>query len=319
MGGDVLTPDRPRATVRRLRVAIRARHGPPTETDLVKAFLPCLLLLATGAPAQNLLTNGDFELGSLTGWQQNNFGSASGPAVQQFNVNGFGATNAFGVQVGTTPVGIEQTVPLVAGRQYLFRADFAGDHPYSHSNGDGGQWEVAVGGAAIASGTLGGITGFETLRRHVCAPFVATATAPTAVEFRIVRGFLASGVRNYVDDVELIETTTPIVCVEGPRQIGTTMDIAVVGTAGAPYAVFLSDGALPTPGIVIPGIAGALRLAPPLIVQVGGGFLGRSGRGGFQLPLPNDVGLVGFPLYWQGLELGGAPSFGSLHFYPLRQ
>lgn len=303
----------------RARARRTARATSVTEIDLVKALFPCLLLLAAGSPAQNLLTNGDFELGSLTGWQQNNFGAGSGPAVQQFDVGGFGATNAFGVQVGSMAVGIEQTVPLVAGRQYLFRADFAGDHPYAHNNSDGGQWEVAVGGVAIASGRLGGINGFETLRQHVCVPFVATATAATAVEFRILRSYNASGVRNYVDDVELIETTTPIVCIAGPRQIGTTMDVAVIGTPGAPYGVFLSDAVLPAPGIVIPGIAGEFRLMPPLVVQVGGGFLGRSGRGGFQLPLPNDPGLVGYPLYWQGVEPGGAPSFGSLHFYRLRQ
>lgn len=285
--------------------------------SLLLGLLPLALALAPALTGQNLLTNGDFEGGTLNGWTQIGFGTAINPTVQSFDVTGLGATQAFGVGVGMPPAGLGQQVPLATGVAYLLRADFAGEHPFSHTNADGGNYEVFVGGTSIARGSLGTITGFETLRQHVCIAFAVPATGPTNVELRIFRGFNASGVRNYLDNVELIPTTLPVVCIHEARRIGTTVNVDVTGTPNTPFAVLLSSGRLPAPGLVIPGIRGSLLLSPVLIVQLTSGVLDASGAASSPLPLPNNPWMVGMPLWFQGFEGGAAPSLGSLHAYPL--
>jgi hypothetical protein len=245
-------------------------------------------------------------------------GTGSNPVVQSFDVTGLGATQAFGVAVGSVRVVLTQPVPLAAGLTYLFRADFAGDHPFSHSNADGGRWEVFAGGNSVGIGSLGGISGFQTLRQHVCFAFTVPSSGPTNIEFRVFRNYATSGVRNYVDNIELSSTTLPILCIHAARSIGTAVDMHVTGTSNALYFAFLSHTSLPPPGLMVPGIQGSLRVSPVLMILVAAGALDGAGAGRSRLPLPNDPSLVGIPLYFQGLEATtAAMSLGSLHTYPL--
>jgi hypothetical protein len=92
----------------------------------------------------------------------------------------------------------------------------------------------------------------------------------------------------------------------------------VTGTPNAAFFVFLSPTSLAPPGLVVPGIAGSLRVSPVLMVLLAVGALDGTGVNTAKLPLPNDPSLVGVPLYFQGLEAAGAAlSLGPLHTYPL--
>jgi len=281
-------------------------------------LLPLLLLaLAPSLPAQpNLVKNGDFQTSALVPWVQT--GSGYNPKVEQFDVTGLGATYCFGVQVDKTHVVLTQKVPVTPGIPFLFEADLAGDHPYSHTNGDGGRWEIFVAGTKIDSGSFGSLTGFQTKRVHVCRTFLPTKGGQVDLEIHIYRNYNTSGVRNYVDNVRLSLITYPALCIREERKIGTTVTLQAEGTPMAAWLALVAPISHPT-GIYFPGVSGSLRLVPAPLLVLTAGTLGNAGTDQKKLPLPADTALVGVSLFFQGVQADktSALSLGSLHHYPL--
>lgn len=120
------------------------------------------LSCAVRAGATELVTNGNFATGDLTGWTLSilnggSIGYAPDPQVTVFNVTGAGPTNAAEFQVGSniseSPGGVRLAQTVVSeGGQVAFHMDLA---TLAGSNADGGTFTaylVGVGSGLFASG-----------------------------------------------------------------------------------------------------------------------------------------------------------------------
>ncbi|WP_282610416.1 PEP-CTERM sorting domain-containing protein [Pelagibius sp. Alg239-R121] len=179
------------------------------------AFLSALVatLLFASTASANLITNGDFETGDLSGWTV--FTTADGtngipPAVTSFDTTGGGASRAARFRVGRdtetigTPEGggIFQNINVLAAGILNIGLDIASDNDSVFFNADGGLFALLFDNVVVDSFGFGEIDDNSTERAALAAAVNATAGLH---EIRIVmtRGFgqSSSTPDQYIDNV----------------------------------------------------------------------------------------------------------------------
>ncbi|MCB9888659.1 MAG: hypothetical protein H6836_03710 [Planctomycetes bacterium] len=282
-----------------------------------RLHLTSFFVLLTGAlPAQNLVTNGDFNSGNSNGWTF--AGYTLGAAVDMFDTNGIGSSNCFNCRPGGqvtpppyAPNSMAQNVLVIQGIEHLFTCDLANSRLVNLSNADGGTVEVYVDNVLVARHAFGNYVSGSTNRNRLCARFTPTATGQKELKITFHRNYLTSTGTNptptvYIDNISLIASPNlPVLCPRGERKVGTTMNLEVSGTANAQFALFVSPAALSS-GFQIPGFGGLWWLGNPLLQVVNGLPLDAGGLNTLNLPVPNVPGLAGLPLYWQAIQASGS-------------
>ncbi len=185
-------------------------------------------LVALGAPAlaANVVTNGDFATGDLTGWTA--FQTASGttgsglPTVVSFNTTGAGDSNSAKFNVGGaaastngTPQGggISQVVNVTGG-SYVFNAYFASlNDADGQVNSDAGTFTLLVDGHAAESVTLGGFDfPYQELTGSLADTIALSAGAHT-IGLEIARNYISNGdltPTEYLTDISLASAVSAV-------------------------------------------------------------------------------------------------------------
>jgi hypothetical protein len=180
----------------------------------------CLAAPAVAGAAGNLVTNGDFETGDLTGWTT--FTTPNGtlgtgfPTVAMFDTTGTGASNAAKFEVGEVSFtglrvggGIYQSVTTPASL-FSVSADTAVLHTFAAFNTDCGLFELLVDGQVVASHAYGQCFQNVTVRFTLSATGLALTAGSHEIRIRMTRPFIARLNQTpfqYVDNVTLTNTT----------------------------------------------------------------------------------------------------------------
>ncbi|MCA8955913.1 MAG: hypothetical protein KDC87_07555 [Planctomycetes bacterium] len=295
-------------------------------------FSAAVAALALSIPAQNLVTNGDFETGSLAPWTES--GQVLGSRVSQHDCDGAGSSYTFNCEHGGNstqtklPNGyypgnaIEQNVLLVQSVEYLFMADVQVQNIQSPTSGnaDAGKVEVFADGVSVGLFDFGSYTANDDERNRMCFTFTATTTGQKPLKIEFSRKYYSS-VRTptaFVDNVVLVQSPLrPIICPRGERAIGTTVNIDIEGTANAQFALYLALKKLAS-GVQIPGFGGAWWLDGVNVQLFIQSFDG-SGKFTFPAPVPNDPNLAGLLLHWQSIEAPSAVTIGQVTSFAFYQ
>ncbi len=166
----------------------------------INAIAISLGFLSTESRA-NLITNGDFATGDLTGWTV--FTTANGsngsglPTVTSFDVTGGGAQNAGKFEVGEVNFtgaeeggGLSQTVSLGAGL-VSFSVNIAATGDGTHTNSEGGVFSVLLDGVTEATFDAGQITANQIIRDTLSFTDSVAAGAHT-FELLVTRPFITA-------------------------------------------------------------------------------------------------------------------------------
>ncbi|MCK4871644.1 MAG: PEP-CTERM sorting domain-containing protein [Phycisphaerales bacterium] len=173
------------------------------------------LVCAMGAASvthADMMTNGDFETGDLTGWTVTNWngGSNGGTPVLIYDIDGAGpladsyAMKCSAYKTAGTHGGIRlmQTVTLDAGVEYSLDLDwsiYAGN-----SNSSGGRFRIIIDDEAIASYERGAVSGGASYYGELDATFTPTESRDYLVGVEITRKYAATGVYQYVDNFTMV-------------------------------------------------------------------------------------------------------------------
>jgi hypothetical protein len=175
------------------------------------------LMAAGAAPSRaNLLLNGDFETGDLTGW--GTYNTATGTAtttVSSFDVTGTGSSSAatfnlVGLTSGDYGVGdfqgggLVQSVSLAGGTYTLnFDAAAAGS-----GNADGGFFSLLFDNVVVDTWQVEDIN--STLRHTLSATLIGVAAGTHSVAVQVSRQYYpADSVTDYIDNVSLTAVPEP--------------------------------------------------------------------------------------------------------------
>lgn len=290
---------------------MRARRALPVFLSLATAWL------GTRLPAQNLITNGDFESGNTAGWTFSGF--TVKPMVMKFDVSGAGASLNFSNRPGskprTLPPGgsyrMDQTVLLLWGAEHLLTADIAVANTLPLTNADAGTIEFWAAGVLLKRVKFGGIFPKQVYRRQVCIRFRPASSGRKLfrVVFSRAWGANLGTPRHHIDNISLLRAPLwPLVCPRGERKIGGSLTLDIYGTARSPFVVYVA--ASRAKPLKIPGYLGAWSLPlPPASVPVFSGLFDTQGSKRILLPLPSAAFgfLAGVPLFWQGIDPGATP------------
>jgi len=172
-------------------------------------------VFAVSEGSQNLVSNGDFETGDLTGWTvfQTSSNGVTNEGVAMFDTTGSGASNAaeFNVgQVTNVPAvyeggGIYQTFNAPAGPWEVSTVAIAAWDQGTIANLDGGLFELLVDGAVVDSYDFGYINAGAVLRETLSATGSFASSGSHEVRIRITRPWTTSDEtpNQYVDNVNL--------------------------------------------------------------------------------------------------------------------
>lgn len=171
-----------------------------------------LALGTNSATAQELLANGNFGTGDLTGWTFTPTASAE-PTIAG-SVTPFMGSNAFRVNAGSSSSGVEgggtlsQTIALVAGQSYQVSAGKLAIASVNGSpNADGGTITLSLGGTVLHTFDVVQLAANEVQTDSYSAPFVASATGPAQFELLFTRSFpnfaVTPAVYHYADDLSV--------------------------------------------------------------------------------------------------------------------
>ncbi len=205
---------------------------------MTKMNMTSLLVAATlfgaalPASASNIVNNGDFQTGNLTGWSTFTYSAVGGTSptigtqwgegtVVSFDTTGSGASNAAVFNVGQTAGaccsdaggGIQQTFSVSTAGNYSFYMDIASVNDASGQlNGDPGTFNILVDGQTLAKKVVFGFdNAFEVIRSSVQGT-VGLATGSHVLQIEITRNAYAANTSTpleYVDNVSATLTGTP--------------------------------------------------------------------------------------------------------------
>jgi hypothetical protein len=174
--------------------------------------------LFSGQARANLVTNGNFQTGNLSGWTV--FTTANGtngsglPDVVPFNINGSGASDAAQFNVGEVNFdntsqggGLKQTITVPTTGAYTLMMDFASqDDANGTINVDAGTFAVIIDGSTVASDFLGNFTAANQVLMGKFDQTVDLAAGTYTFEVEITRKFTSDGAftpEEYVDNISL--------------------------------------------------------------------------------------------------------------------
>jgi hypothetical protein len=178
----------------------------------------CLFVGAGGTNAQELLVNGNFLSGNLTGWTFTP--DAQAEATITPTVDTFMGSSAFRVNTGSAASGIEaggvlsQSINLTAGQNYQVSAGKLAISVVNGSpNADGGTITVALGGTVLRVFDVMQIGANDTLTDSFSAPFTPAATGPAAFTVKFSRQFpnfsVTPALYHYADDLSVQAVPEP--------------------------------------------------------------------------------------------------------------
>lgn len=219
------------------------------KTKLLALATVGAVLLASSANA-NLITNGDFETGDLTGWSTFTTinGTLGTSGVVPFNTTGAGASNSARFRVGQvsfTPTihrggGIFQNISVLSAGTLDLGVDIASYSPF-HTNYSGGMVSLLLDGLVVASHDFGHIT-IGTTERSSLAATIAVTAGTHEVKILMTRPYIQTTAtpQQYLDNVtalltpDLPATVPPSQTAEVPEP--GTLAVFGIGLAGLGWA-----------------------------------------------------------------------------------
>lgn len=193
--------------------------------SLVVTGLLAVVGLIVRPAAADVITNGNFQTGTLAGWtvfttSSNGTNGAGLPDVVSFNTTGSGSSDAAHFDVGEviydlTPQGggLTQTISISAAGLYMLTEDFASQNSTGETNGDGGTFSILIDGTTVATDAFGDIGAHTTLMGSF-DELVSLSAGTHTIETEITRVFQSAAVGDntpdqYIDNISLIATPTP--------------------------------------------------------------------------------------------------------------
>ena len=177
-----------------------------------------VLIIAASSAQADLMNNGDFETGDLTGWTvftttNGTVGGPSLPDVVLFDTNNDGtATNSARFNVGRVDYyaggrrggGIYQNVNVGAPGSYRLQADVA--VASSYGNLDAGLFELLFDSIVVDSYDFGSISANDSDHALLAADLVGVTAGTHEVRIRMGRNFEIRDYtpRQYIDNVSLV-------------------------------------------------------------------------------------------------------------------
>lgn len=289
---------------------------------LIVAALVCGVSLP--AQGNEWVANGSFT-GTLAPWVMGGAYSVNPGLDAAFDTTGMGVSESFGCSAGgqVTPAPyppntIEQSIMVIQGLTYEFRADAAGSRQNAPTVGNadiGTIWaevdNVEVARFAFGSYTVSSLPGGEIKRAQIVGRFTPTTTGLVTLRISFERRYLAntSTPRVNIDNVSVRDVVGPTYWIAGNRKIGTTVSHEVRGAVNALYGTFVALGENPV-GAQFPGVNGLFYLDFATTVTMVLGLTDANGAATFSSAIPNDPIFLSMPLYYQAgtwgtqLELG---------------
>ncbi len=187
--------------------------------ECVLATVAAVCICASASSAE-LVTNGDFETGDLTGWE---FTPDPLSETKMFtNILPFMESQAFRVNPGTRfaftdrEAGgiLSQSIPLVAGRSYQVSVGVMAIQNFGGiNNSDGGTITVSLGGTLLHTFDVGGILWNQTLTDTFSGNFEPLITGDAMLELHFTRSARNTGpaIVHFVDDISVVPEPATVV------------------------------------------------------------------------------------------------------------
>ena len=194
---------------------------------LMKLAAALFVLGALTVPARaDLITNGCFGTGNLSGWtvfttSNGTNGGPGLPRVDLFNVTGMGLSLAAGFNVGQLVFisndeeggGLTQMVMAPVAGLYTFSLDISSrDDQDGQINVAAGTFSILIDGVTVASDDLGGFTSPGQILRGALSGTVSLTPGSHDFEILITRPFLSGGTdtpNEYIDNASLLAPSVP--------------------------------------------------------------------------------------------------------------
>jgi hypothetical protein len=199
----------------------------------ILTILLALMAIGTNEARAELIVNGGFETGDLTGWTWTK--DVNSEPTMVATVASFNGSNAFEVNPGNNSGAIggpdlggtlSQSVPLVAGETYRVFGLLAIQNVGTARNADGGTITALLGGTTLHTFDVQGINLGITLEQSFAVLYTSSSTGSVPFELRFTRNFRNNGpnVLHYADDLSI--RTIP----EPPSLV--LMGVGVLGMLG---------------------------------------------------------------------------------------
>lgn len=195
---------------------MRKKHIPLV---CASSFFAIALCSIPAHALNNIVVNGDFSTGDLTGWTSTftpNGTSNPAASVTSFDVTGLGSSEAATLNVGLIsfpgqPAGAGIAQALTGGPgDYAFSVDFATFAPRS-SNSNAGTFTLLFNGIEVNSFNTGPIERSATIRGTLSGALSGVTTSNNTLELRVTRPFITSENTpfQYFDNVVVDFTPVP--------------------------------------------------------------------------------------------------------------
>lgn len=316
--------DRTRFDIQRFPHLVSLSFGNTTMRNVYLATISCLLALSLPAQGTEWVTNGTFT-GTELPWVQGGGYSVNPGLETGWDTTGMGVSDSFGVQAGGqvtpgpyAPNTIEQTITVIQGLTYEFRADVSGNRtaaPTVNNADTGTIWaevdNVEVARVAFGSYVNNGLPGGAVKRTQLCGRFSPTTTGAVTLRISFQRGYLAnpSTPRVNIDNVSVRDVYGPTYWISSNRKIGTTLVHEVRTEPNAFFGLFIAVAENPA-GTPFLGVTTPWFLDLGTTTTLGFGTTAGFGIGTVNIPVPNDPAFLSTPLWYQPATLTTQIEFG---------